>query len=95
MILSKFQILHIKSVAIHGCKWHLYSPMELTVLLVLGYSGTVMVPLGWIGGVIGLILAALVSLYVNALVANIHELGGARHIRYRDLAGYVYGMMLS
>ncbi|KAI5407547.1 variant 3, Proline transporter 1 [Lathyrus oleraceus] len=58
---------------------------------VLGYSGTVMVPLGWIGGVVGLILAALVSLYANALIANIHELGGTRHIRYRDLAGYVYG----
>ncbi|CAI8597299.1 unnamed protein product [Vicia faba] len=58
---------------------------------VLGYSGTVMVPLGWVGGVVGLILAALVSLYANALIANIHELGGTRHIRYRDLAGYVYG----
>ncbi|KAJ1422314.1 Amino acid transporter, transmembrane domain [Sesbania bispinosa] len=58
---------------------------------VLGYSGTVMVPLGWIGGVVGLILATVISLYANALVAMLHEYGGIRHIRYRDLAGYIYG----
>lgn len=58
---------------------------------VLGYSGTVMVPLGWVGGVVGLILATLISLYANALVAKLHEFGGTRHIRYRDLAGYIYG----
>lgn len=59
---------------------------------VLGYSGTVMVPFGWIGGVVGLILAAAISLYANALVAKLHEFGGKRHIRYRDLAGAIYGM---
>ncbi|KAG9144249.1 hypothetical protein Leryth_023046 [Lithospermum erythrorhizon] len=59
---------------------------------VLGYSGTVMVPLGWIGGVVGLILATAISLYANALVAKLHEYGGKRHIRYRDLAGFIYGM---
>ncbi|MED6181750.1 Proline transporter 1 [Stylosanthes scabra] len=58
---------------------------------VLGYSGTVMVPLGWVGGVVGLILATLISLYANALVAILHEYGGRRHIRYRDLAGFIYG----
>ncbi|XP_047943027.1 proline transporter 1-like [Salvia hispanica] len=58
---------------------------------VLGYSGTIMVPLGWIGGVVGLILATVISLYANALVANLHEFGGKRHIRYRDLAGFIYG----
>lgn len=50
-----------------------------------------MVPLGWVGGVVGLILATVVSLYANALVAMLHEYGGTRHIRYRDLAGYIYG----
>jgi len=60
---------------------------------VLGYSGTIMVPLGWIGGVVGLILAPAISLYANALIAMLHELGGTRHIRYRDLAGYIYGML--
>ncbi|GAB4827542.1 Proline transporter 1 [Ancistrocladus abbreviatus] len=58
---------------------------------VLGYSGTLMVPLGWVPGVVGLILATLVSLYANCLVAKLHEYGGKRHIRYRDLAGFVYG----
>ncbi|GFP86317.1 proline transporter 1 [Phtheirospermum japonicum] len=58
---------------------------------VLGYSGTIMVPLGWIGGVVGLILATAISLYANTLVAKLHEFGGKRHIRYRDLAGFIYG----
>ncbi|KAK1409397.1 hypothetical protein QVD17_35923 [Tagetes erecta] len=58
---------------------------------VLGYSGAVMVPLGWVGGVVGLILATLISLYANTLIAKLHEFGGKRHIRYRDLAGFVYG----
>lgn len=60
---------------------------------VLGYSGAVMVPLGWIGGVVGLIAATAISLYANALIAKLHEYGGKRHIRYRDLAGFVYGML--
>ena len=58
---------------------------------VLGYSGTIMVPLGWVGGVVGLILATMISLYANTLVAKLHEFGGKRHIRYRDLAGFIYG----
>ncbi|KAJ6317740.1 hypothetical protein OIU76_013309 [Salix suchowensis] len=58
---------------------------------VLGYSGTIMVPLGWIPGVIGLIVATAISLYANSLVAKLHEFGGRRHIRYRDLAGFIYG----
>ncbi|EYU30480.1 hypothetical protein ABFS82_06G133900 [Erythranthe guttata] len=58
---------------------------------VLGYSAAVMVPLGWIGGVVGLILASIVSFYANSLIAKLHEFGGKRHIRYRDLAGFIYG----
>ncbi|KAL0539460.1 hypothetical protein IC582_023672 [Cucumis melo] len=58
---------------------------------VLGYSGTIMVPLGWIGGVVGLIAATAISLYANCLIAKLHEFGGKRHIRYRDLAGFIYG----
>ncbi|CAN8317393.1 unnamed protein product [Cochlearia groenlandica] len=58
---------------------------------VLGYSGTVMVPLGWIGGVVGLFLATAISLSANSLIAKLHEFGGKRHIRYRDLAGFIYG----
>ncbi|OAY79445.1 probable proline transporter 2 isoform X1 [Ananas comosus] len=58
---------------------------------VLGYSGSIMVPLGWIGGTTGLFLAAAISMYANALLARLHEVGGKRHIRYRDLAGHIYG----
>ncbi|KAJ8760227.1 hypothetical protein K2173_011097 [Erythroxylum novogranatense] len=58
---------------------------------VLGYSDAIMVHLGWIAGVVGLIAATALSLYASILVAKIHELGGKRHIRYRDLAGYIYG----
>uniref|UniRef100_A0A6V7QVK0 Amino acid transporter transmembrane domain-containing protein n=1 Tax=Ananas comosus var. bracteatus TaxID=296719 RepID=A0A6V7QVK0_ANACO len=50
-----------------------------------------MVHLGWIAGTTGLLLAAAISLYANALLARLHEVGGKRHIRYRDLAGYIYG----
>lgn len=58
----------------------------------LGYSGTIMVPLGWVGGVVGLALSTAISLYASALIAKLHEVGGKRHIRYRDLAGFIYGM---
>ncbi|WVZ82193.1 hypothetical protein U9M48_029481 [Paspalum notatum var. saurae] len=58
---------------------------------VLGYSGSIMVPLGWIAGTCGLLLAAAISMYANALLARLHEVGGKRHIRYRDLAGHIYG----
>ncbi|XP_009772700.1 proline transporter 2-like [Nicotiana tabacum] len=57
----------------------------------LGYAGIIMVPLGWIGGVVGLILSSAISLYASTLIAKLHEYGGKRHIRYRDLAGFVYG----
>ncbi|URE13025.1 hypothetical protein MUK42_04212 [Musa troglodytarum] len=58
---------------------------------VLGYSGSAMVPLGWVIGTTGFILAAAISLYANILIARLHEVGGKRHIRYRDLAGHIYG----
>ncbi|KAG9453260.1 hypothetical protein H6P81_006164 [Aristolochia fimbriata] len=58
---------------------------------VLGYSGAIMVPLGWIAGGVGLILAAAISLYASILMSRLHEVGGRRHIRYRDLAGHIYG----
>jgi hypothetical protein len=51
-----------------------------------------MVPLGWISGIVGLIAATAISLYANSLIAKLHEFGGKRHIRYRDLAGFLYGI---
>lgn len=58
---------------------------------ILGYAGSIMVPLGWVAGTTGLLLAAAISLYANVLLAQLHEVGGKRHIRYRDLAGHIYG----
>nr|ABK26643.1 unknown [Picea sitchensis] len=58
---------------------------------VLGYSGIFMVPLGWVAGITGFIAAALISFYANYLLARLHQIDGLRHIRYRDLAGYIYG----
>lgn len=53
-----------------------------------------MVPLGWVYGVVGLVIATAISLYANSLIAKLHEFGGKRHIRYRDLAGFIYGMRI-
>ncbi|KAE8776436.1 proline transporter [Hordeum vulgare] len=48
-------------------------------------------PAGVGGRHVGLLLAAAVSMYANALLGRLHLLGGKRHIRYRDLAGHIYG----
>lgn len=64
---------------------------SLNSVFALGYSGIIMVPLGWIGGTVGLISVALLSLYANHLLARLQDTGGKRHIRYRDLAGHIYG----
>ncbi|KAJ8764105.1 hypothetical protein K2173_005010 [Erythroxylum novogranatense] len=58
---------------------------------ILSYSESIMVHLGWRGGVVGLFVATALSLYASTLPAKLHQLGGRRHIRYRDLAGYIYG----
>ena len=59
---------------------------------VLGYPGICMVPLGWIAGSLGFIAVAFISFYANYILARLHQIEGVRHIRYRDLAGYIYGM---
>ncbi|KAJ8764039.1 hypothetical protein K2173_004929 [Erythroxylum novogranatense] len=55
------------------------------------YSETMMAHLGWIAGVVGIIAATALSFYANTLLAKLHEFGGEKHIRYRDLAGLIYG----
>ncbi|KAJ0495946.1 putative amino acid transporter, transmembrane domain-containing protein [Helianthus annuus] len=50
-----------------------------------------MVLLSWAGGVVGLILATIISLNANVLIAMLHEFGGKRHIRYRErIIGFIY-----
>lgn len=57
---------------------------------ILEYSSTIMIPLGWITGVLCSLAVTAISLYANSLLAMLHEYGGRRHIRYRDLAGFIY-----
>ncbi|XP_012567395.2 proline transporter 2-like [Cicer arietinum] len=58
------------------------------------FSNLIMVPLGWIWGVILLLLVGLYTAYVNWLLAEFHFIDGRRFIRYRDLMGFVYGKKL-
>ncbi|KNA22415.1 hypothetical protein SOVF_034000, partial [Spinacia oleracea] len=58
---------------------------------VLGCSGAIMVPLGLIPVVLGLLAATEISLYANFLAVKLYEYGDERHIRYMDLAGFIYG----
>ncbi|KAJ0723475.1 putative amino acid transporter, transmembrane domain-containing protein [Helianthus annuus] len=50
-----------------------------------------LVPLGWIWGVISLILVGLITFYANWLLAEFHFVDGKRFIRYRDLMGHLFG----
>jgi hypothetical protein len=58
---------------------------------ILGYPALIMAYLGWATGTICLIGGGIVSFYNNCLLGSLHETGGKRHIRYRDLAGHIYG----
>ncbi|KAJ7525727.1 hypothetical protein O6H91_17G063300 [Diphasiastrum complanatum] len=64
---------------------------SLNSAYILGYSKLIMSFLGWGAGVILVFIGGILSLHNNALIANLHEVGGKRHIRYRDLAGHIYG----
>ncbi|KAG0607311.1 hypothetical protein M758_8G018700 [Ceratodon purpureus] len=64
---------------------------SLNTAFILGYPGLIMVYLGWTAGVLCLVGGAAISFYNNCLLGELHETGGKRHIRYRDLAGHVYG----
>jgi hypothetical protein len=58
---------------------------------ILGYPALIMAYLGWATGSLCLIGGGVVSFYNNCLLGSLHETGGKRHIRYRDLAGHIYG----
>ncbi|KAH8946658.1 hypothetical protein BDL97_12G107900 [Sphagnum fallax] len=61
---------------------------------VLGYPGLVMAYLGWIAGPICVGAFYVGSFYNNYLLATLHETGGKRHIRSRDLAGHILGPLM-
>ncbi|KAJ0554695.1 putative amino acid transporter, transmembrane domain-containing protein [Helianthus annuus] len=58
---------------------------------ILSFSNLMLVPLGWIWGVISLILVGLITFYANWLLAEFHFVDGKRFIRYRDLMGHLFG----
>ncbi len=62
---------------------------------VLGYSYLIMAHLGWIAGPIIMFLLIVVSFNNNCLLGSLHETGGKRQIRTRDLAHYIYGTTTS
>lgn len=64
---------------------------SVNTAFILGYPALIMAYLGWEAGVILFIGGGLMSLYNNCLLGSLHEIGNIRHIRYRDLMGYVYG----
>jgi hypothetical protein len=58
---------------------------------ILGYPALIMAYLGFATGSLCLIGGGVISFYNNCLLGSLHETGGKRHIRYRDLAGHIYG----
>lgn len=65
--------------------------VALNNILVLGYPYLILVPLGWYVGTSLWIVGMVLAYYCNTLLAAIHEYGGVRHIRHRDLAHHIYG----
>ena len=58
---------------------------------ILGYPFLIMSFLGWGPGVVLFILFGILSFYCNCLLCQLHNYGGTRHVRYRDLAKAVFG----
>nr|PNR32014.1 hypothetical protein PHYPA_026139 [Physcomitrium patens] len=57
---------------------------------ILGYPALIMAYLGWTAGVLCLLGGGIISFYKNCLLGELHETGGKRQVRYRDLAGHIY-----
>ena len=58
---------------------------------ILGYPFLIMAYLGWGAGSTLFILFGILSFYCNCCLARLHTYGGHRNIRFRDLAGSVFG----
>lgn len=58
---------------------------------ILGFSNLILKPLGWIWGIASMAVLAVLSLYSNLLLADLHIIDGRRFIRYRDLMGFTLG----
>ncbi len=62
---------------------------------ILSYPFLIMSQLGWIAGPIILVLLTVLSCHNNCIFGSLHETGGKRQIRTRDLISYVYGTTTS
>lgn len=67
---------------------------SFSCVYILGYPNLILVPLGWVWGIISMFVIAAFSLYANLLLASLHIIDGRRFIRYRDLVGYAFGIKL-
>ncbi|KAF6250431.1 lysine histidine transporter-like 5-like protein [Scenedesmus sp. NREL 46B-D3] len=47
--------------------------------------------LTWPGGIVAFVIGVVVTWYNSLLLASLHEYGGVRHTRYKDLAGAILG----
>ncbi|CAM6012329.1 unnamed protein product [Sphagnum balticum] len=61
----------------------------------LTYPYLIMSHLRWIAGPIIVVLLTILSFHNNCLMGSLHETGGKRQIRTRDLISYVYGTTTS
>ncbi len=61
----------------------------------LTYPYLIMSHLEWIAGPIIVVLLTILSFHNNCLMGSLHETGGKRQIRTRDLISYVYGTTTS
>lgn len=58
---------------------------------ILSFSDLMLVPLGWVWGIICLLLVGFFSCYSSWVAAGFHFIDGQRFIRYRDLMGVLFG----
>lgn len=73
------------------CGYHLTTSIVAPALLSLPFA---LASMGWIGGVLFLTIAALVSFYsynLLSLVLEHHAQLGKRHLRFRDMAQHILG----
>ncbi|KAM7260405.1 hypothetical protein ACFE04_016146 [Oxalis oulophora] len=73
------------------CAYHLTTSIVAPALLSLPYAFAF---LGWIGGIVCLIVGALVTFYsynLLSLVLEHHAHSATRHLRFRDMASHILG----
>ncbi|KAI4385452.1 hypothetical protein MLD38_003475 [Melastoma candidum] len=83
-------VLKSKGSWVH-CGYHLTTSIVAPALLSLPYAFAL---LGWVGGVVFLVVGALVTFYsynLLSLVLEHHAQLGRRHLRFRDMAHHILG----